>query len=214
MTLAEAFAAAPIIAIVRGVAPEQAVDVAEALYAEGVRIVEIPLNSPNPLQSLERVVAAVGDRMVCGSGTVLDPEAVDRVADAGGRILVSPNTDLMVIERALARGLTPMPGWATPTEALAAYRAGARWLKLFPAVTLGPQHLRQTLAVLAKDVVPLAVGGVGPAAFGDWLAVGARGFGLGSELYKAGDTAEVVAGKARACMAAVSALKAQGALTS
>lgn len=211
MTLDEAFASAPAIAILRGVSPEESVGIAEALYVAGVRIVEIPLNSPEPFESLRRVVAAVGDRMVCGSGTVLTPEDADRVAEAGGRICVSPNSDPKVISRALERGLVPMPGWATPTEALAAYAAGARWLKLFPAVSLGPAHLRQTLAVLPKDAIPIAVGGVGPAAFGDWLAAGAKGFGLGSELYRAGDTAEAVAAKAAVVMTALRELRADGA---
>jgi 2-dehydro-3-deoxyphosphogalactonate aldolase len=212
MTLDQAFAEAPLIAILRGVRPDEAVEIAEALFVEGVRIVEIPLNSPEPFESLRRVVDAMGERMICGSGTVLDVASVDRVVQAGGRICVSPNTDPDVIKRALTVGMTPMPGFATPTEALAAYAAGARWLKLFPAVSLGPAHLRHVLAVTPKDAIPLAVGGVGPAAFAEWLTAGARGFGLGSELYRIGDSAETVAGKARACMTAIADLRASGAL--
>lgn len=206
ITLEQAFEAAPLVAIVRGVRPDEVVEVGRALRDAGVRIVEIPLNSPEPFDSLRRLVDAFGGELVCGSGTVLTPEQVDRVAEAGGRILVSPNTEPAVIARALERGLAPMPGFATPTEAFNAYGAGARWLKLFPAVTLGPAHLKQIMAVLPKDVRPLAVGGVGPAAFADWFSAGAQGFGLGSEIYKAGDTPEVVAGKAQACMDALRAL--------
>ncbi len=212
MTLDQAIAACPLIAILRGVTLDAAVEVSEALYAEGVRIVEIPLNSPEPFDSLRRVAAAMAGRMVCGSGTVLTPDEVDRVAEAGGTLSVSPNTDAAVIQRALARGLIPVPGWSTPTEALAAYRAGARVLKMFPAVSLGPAHLRQTLAVLPRDVSVVPTGGVAPAAFAEWLAAGARAFGMGGELYRAGDTPEQVAVKARAAMTVVRDLRASGAL--
>ena len=201
--LEAAFAEAPLVAILRGVRPDEVAAVGEALHGAGVRIVEIPLNSPEPFESLRRLVDALGDQLVCGSGTVLRAEEADRVADAGGEILVSPNTDSAVIGRALERGLVPMPGFATPTEAFSAYAAGARWLKLFPAVSLGPAHLKQVMAVLPRDVRVLAVGGVGPAAFADWRAAGAQGFGLGSELYRPGDSPAAVAEKARACMAAL-----------
>jgi 2-dehydro-3-deoxyphosphogalactonate aldolase len=206
--LEAAFAEAPIVAIIRGVTPDEVVEVGRTLLAEGVRIVEIPLNSPEPFESLRRLVDALGEELVCGSGTVLEPGQVDRLAEAGGRIVVSPNVETSVIARAVELGLTPMPGFATPTEAFVAYKAGARWLKLFPAVTLGPAHLKQLMAVLPKDAVTLPVGGIGPAAFADWLAVGARGFGLGSDLYKPGDAPETVAAKARACMKTLRSLQA------
>lgn len=211
ITLEQAFAEAPLIAILRGVTPGEIVGVAGALADEGVRIVEIPLNSPQPFESLRRLVDAHGERLVCGSGTVLQPGKVDEVKAAGGTIVVSPNADPAVIARSLELGLTPMPGWSTPTEALACCKAGARWLKLFPAVSLGPAHLRQSLAVLPKDVVPIVVGGVGPSAFGEWLGAGAQGFGVGSELYRPGDTPEAVRAKARACMDALVTLGRAGA---
>lgn len=206
ITLATAWAEAPVIAVIRGVTPDEVVAVAEALFAEGVRIAEVPLNSPSPFESLRRLVAAMGDRMVCGSGTVLTPEDADRCADAGGQICVAPNTDAAVIGRALERGMTPMPGWGSVTEALAAYAAGARWLKLFPAVSYGPAHLKQALAVLPKDAVPIPVGGVGAADVAAWGAAGATGFGVGTELYRPGDAPETVARKAQAFMAALRAV--------
>jgi 2-dehydro-3-deoxyphosphogalactonate aldolase len=205
ISLEQAWAEAPVVAIVRGVRPDEVVGVAEALCAEGVRIVEVPLNSPEPFDSLRRLVAAVGERMVCGSGTVLSPGDADACADAGGRVCVSPNTDPAVIRRALERGMTPMPGWGSVTEAFTAYAAGARWLKLFPAASYGPGHLKQALAVLPKDAVHIAVGGVGAAQVADWRAAGVHGFGVGSELYKPGDTVDVVRGKAAMFMAALRA---------
>jgi 2-dehydro-3-deoxyphosphogalactonate aldolase len=203
ITLEEAWAEAPVIAITRGVRPDEAVAVAEALYAEGVRIVEVPLNSPEPFDSLRRLVDAVGERMVCGSGTVLTPEDAERCADAGGRICVSPNTDPAVIHQALDCGMEPMPGWGSVTEAFLAHQAGARWLKLFPAVSYGSAHLKQALAVLPRDAVPVAVGGVGAAEVAEWRTAGAAGFGVGSELYKAGDSPETVSRKAHLFMAAL-----------
>jgi 2-dehydro-3-deoxyphosphogalactonate aldolase len=205
LTLQQAWAEAPVVAIIRGVRPDEVVGVAEALYAEGVRIVEVPLNSPEPFESLRRLAAGVGERMVCGSGTVLTPEDADACADAGGRVCVSPNTDPAVIVRALARGMTPMPGWGSVTEAFTAYAAGARWLKLFPAVSYGSAHLKQAMAVLPKDVVPIAVGGVGASGVAEWRTAGAAGFGVGSELYKPSDTPEIVRDRAAAFMAALRA---------
>ena len=203
ITLEDAWAQAPVIAITRGVRPDEAVAVAEALYAEGVRIVEVPLNSPEPFESLRRLRDGVGDRMVIGSGTVLTPEGADACADAGGRICVAPNSNPAVIRRALERGLTPMPGWGTVTEAFTAYAAGARWLKLFPAGTYGSKHLKAALDVLPTDVVPVAVGGVGAAQVAEWRAAGAQGFGVGGELYRKGDSPDAVAAKARTFMAAL-----------
>jgi 2-dehydro-3-deoxyphosphogalactonate aldolase len=203
ITLEEAWAEAPVIAITRGLRPDEAVAVAEALHAEGVRIMEVPLNSPEPFESLRRLVAAWGERMVFGSGTVLTAEGADACADAGGRVCVAPNTDPAVIRRALERGLVPMPGWGTVTEAFTAYAAGARWLKLFPAGTYGSRHLKAALDVLPADAVPVAVGGVGAAQVAEWRAAGAQGFGVGGEFYRKGDAPEAVAAKARAFMAAL-----------
>ena len=202
MTLDEALKAAPIVAILRGVTPDAVVGVAEALLEAGIAVIEVPLNSPEPIESIRRLVQALGDRAVCGAGTVLSEADVDAVADAGGRVIVTPNTDVAVIGRSIARGLTPMPGFATPSEAFTAYAAGARRLKLFPAVTYGPGHLRQIKAVLPRDASVLAVGGVTPESMGDWIAAGVEGFGIGSELYRSGQTAEDTRPKAAAVMKA------------
>ena len=207
MKLDAALLQCPVVAIVRGVRPEEVLDHAEALYDAGVRGVEVPLNSPDPLKSVRLLADAFGARMVVGAGTVLTPDQVEAVANAGGRIIVSPNTAPVVIARAIALGLDPVPGFATATEAFAAIAAGARHLKLFPAATYGPGHLRQLKAVLPPDVVVWAVGGVGPANIAEWWAAGARAFGLGGELYRAGQSIAETASKARRVMAAVGGLR-------
>ena len=202
MTLDEAFAATPIVAILRGVTPDDVIGVGEALVAAGIFVIEVPLNSPEPIESIRRLVDSLRGRAVCGAGTVLSEADVDAVADVGGEIVVTPNTDAAVIRRSLARGMVPMPGFATPTEALAAYAAGARRLKMFPAATYGPGHLRQLKAVLPKDASVLAVGGVKPEVMSEWYAAGADGFGLGGELYRPGQTPEETRIKAQAATAA------------
>jgi 2-dehydro-3-deoxyphosphogalactonate aldolase len=206
MTLDEALAVCPIVAILRGVRPDEVGDHAAALYRAGVRAVETPLNSPEPLESVARLARAYGDRMAVGGGTVLEPGQVDTLAEAGAGFVVSPNTDADVIRQALTRGLTPAPGFATATEAFAALKAGARHLKLFPAGALGPDYLKQLKAVLPSEASIWAVGGVGPADLAAWRAAGAKGFGLGGELYRPGQTPEVTAEKARTAVAAAQAL--------
>jgi 2-dehydro-3-deoxyphosphogalactonate aldolase len=204
MRLEDALAEAPVIAIIRGVRPDEVLEIAEALHAGGVRVVEVPLNSPEPLESIRRLSAFEG-RMVWGAGTVLTPDAADAVAAAGGRIMVTPNTNAAVIRRGLERGLIPLPGFATASEAFTAIDAGARQLKLFPASTYGSGHLKALKAVLPPDVSVHAVGGVGPAAMAEWFAAGAAGFGLGSELYRSGQSAADTLLKARAAVAAARA---------
>jgi 2-dehydro-3-deoxyphosphogalactonate aldolase len=206
MNLDQALAACPVVAIIRGVRPDEAVEVTEALFAAGIRAVEVPLNSPEPLESIKRLARAFVGRMLVGAGTVLRPQKVGEVASAGGLFCVAPNTNPEVITRALALGLEPAPGFATPSEAFKALDAGARHLKLFPAVTYGPAHVRQLAAVLPRDAVVWAVGGIGPDEFAVWWEAGARGFGLGSELYRAGMTAEEVLARARRAVEAASAL--------
>ena len=196
----------PIVAIIRGVTPSEVEAVAEALASAGIRVIEVPMNSPEPLDSIRRL-AAWGERIVCGAGTVLSAAVVDAVAEAGGRIVVAPNTDPSVIRRSLERGLTPMPGFGSGSEAFAAYAAGARYLKLFPASTYGPGHVKALLDVLPKDVVVQPVGGVTPEAMAQWWAAGARGFGLGGDLYKPGFTLEEVHARAVKAVAAVRALR-------
>lgn len=205
-SLNDALAECPVVAIVRGVRPDEILDHAEALYAEGVRGVEVPLNSPDPIASIRKLAAAFGDRMAVGAGTVLTPAGVEQVAEAGGQIIVAPNVQPAVITRALELGLAPAPGFSTPTEAFAALAAGARHLKLFPAVSYGPAHVKQISAVLPPEAVVWAVGGVGPAQMADWWAAGARAFGLGGELYSAGQSPAETAEKARRVVAAARGL--------
>jgi len=193
-----ALAGMPVVAILRGVRPAKAVSIGEALYRAGIRIMEVPLNSPEPLLSIRSLSSQFGESCVIGAGTVLDAGEVDRVADAGGRLIASPNTDASVIERTLAAGLVSLPGIATATDAFSAYRSGARRLKLFPASTYGILHLKALLAVLPPDASVIAVGGVGAREAAEWLSAGARGVGMGSELYRAGDSPAAVFAKARA----------------
>lgn len=196
MTLDEALAECPVVAIIRGVTPDEVLDVAAALYEAGIRGVEVPLNSPDPIESIRRLTEAFGERMICGAGTVLKPIQVEEVARVGGKIIVSPNTQVDVIRRSVELGLDPAPGFGTASEAFAALDAGARHLKLFPAVSFGPNHIRQLKAVLPTHAVVWAVGGAGADNMAEWWAAGARAFGLGSELYKAGQTAAETAEKA------------------
>lgn len=207
MKLEAALLECPVVAIVRGIRPDEAVDHVQALYQAGVRGVEVPLNSHEPLESIRRIAEAFVGRMAIGAGTVLDAAAVDAVAAVGGRIIVAPNTSPEVIVRAVALGLDPAPGFATATEAFAALDAGARHLKLFPAVTYGPAHLKQLKAVLPDEAVVWAVGGVGPDSMADWWAAGARAFGLGGELYRAGQPVADTAAKAARVVEAARALR-------
>jgi 2-dehydro-3-deoxyphosphogalactonate aldolase len=206
MTLDDALAECPVVAILRGVQSDEVLDHANALFAAGVRAIEVPLNSPDPLDSIGKLAGAYAGRMAVGAGTVLTAERVEAVAEAGGRIIVAPNTSAEVIRRAVELGLAPAPGFATATEAFAALEAGARHLKLFPAVTYGPGHLKQLKAVLPSAAVIWAVGAVGPDSMADWWAAGARAFGLGGEIYRAGQSVAETAEKAIRVMAAARAL--------
>lgn len=207
MRLDDALAEAPVVAIVRGVTADEVLDHAAVLFGAGVRGVEVPMNSPDPLRSIERLAAEFGDRMAVGAGTVLTAHQVDQVSAAGGRIIVSPNTSHEVIRRAVSLRLDPAPGFATATEAFAALECGARHLKLFPAVTYGPAHLKQLKAVLPAQAVVWAVVGVGPDSMADWWAAGARAFGLGGELYRAGQSVDDTRTKAARVMETVRGLR-------
>lgn len=188
----------PLIAILRGVTPEAVVAIGHALADAGFAIVEVPLNSPRPLESVRRLAEALGPDVLVGAGTVTSPDAVRDVADAGGRLVVMPHGDPAVIRAAKDAGLACVPGVATPTEAFAALASGADALKLFPAELLTPPVLKAMRAVLPKATRVLPVGGITPANMAPYVAAGASGFGLGSALYAPSDPAERVAANARA----------------
>lgn len=201
------FAAMPVVAIIRGVKPTEAVAIGTAIAHAGVKIIEVPLNSPDPFDSIELLAKALGDECVIGCGTLLSKKDAQRVADSGGQIAVTPNTRPALIKRCIKLGLTPMPGWATPSEAFAAYKAGARYLKLFPAATYGVGHIKAIQAVLPKDVKILAVGGVGADVAPEWLSAGIDGFGIGSEIYKPGMNTEQVSANTQAVVNAITAAR-------
>jgi 2-dehydro-3-deoxyphosphogalactonate aldolase len=192
------FAACPLIAIIRSVTPDEAEAIGEAILSAGIRVIEVPLNSPEPLLSIERLARRFGNEAMIGAGTVLDPEDVKRIAQVGGRIIVSPSTDIAVIKQASQDGLVSAPGFFTPSEAFTALHAGAHALKLFPAEAASPAVVKSIKAVLPKDIPLIVVGGVKPDGMRAWLDAGANGFGLGSGLYKPGQSAAEVAAQARA----------------
>lgn len=191
----------PLIAIIRGVRPDEAEAIGDAIYEGGIRIVEVPLNSPDPLKSIELLAKSFGDRMLVGAGTVLSRQDVQRVKDAGGRIIVSPDTNADVISAAAQAGLVSTPGYFTPSEAFAALRAGAHALKLFPAEAASPSVLKAQLAVIPKDFPVMVVGGVKPDNMQPWVDAGATGFGLGGGLYKPGQSQADTLENARAYVA-------------
>ena len=174
----------PLVGILRGVVPEKVIDVAKILYAAGFRIIEVPLNSPHPLASVTALAGALPADCLVGAGTVLTGQDVHRTHAAGGRLIVAPNCDEHVIGEAVKLGMQVMPGIATATEAFSAARAGATQLKLFPASSYGPQHLRALCSVLPMQIKIFPVGGVTAEQIPGWLAAGAAGFGFGSELFK------------------------------
>jgi 2-dehydro-3-deoxyphosphogalactonate aldolase len=202
-TFDAAFAKCPLVAILRGVAPHEIDAIGDALVDAGFTLIEVPLNSPDPLDSVARLRKRFGGRAVIGAGTVLRVEDVAAVEAAGGTMIISPNANLQVIAASAAKGLVSLPGIATPSEAFAALDAGATALKLFPAEGSSPQILKAMRAVLPKEVRVLPVGGIAPDTMAPWIAAGAAGFGLGSALYKPGMSAEQVAINARAFVAAL-----------
>ena len=210
MTLDEALNACGLIAILRGVTPQEAVAVGQTLYDAGLRIVEVPLNSPDPFTSIAALAKAFGPRMVVGAGTVLSVQDVNMLKDHGGQISVSPDANPEVIARTRAVGMEPLPGVFTPTEAFSAIRAGARHLKLFPAEAASPATVKAWKAVLPKHVQIHAVGGVTSSNMAEWLACGVTGFGIGSSLYKSGKSMGEISAAATELVAAYKRAKGQG----
>ena len=207
MTALERFQAhleeCPLVAILRGLTPDEAEPVGEALVAAGFRLIEVPLNSPRPLESIARLAARFGEVATIGAGTVTTEAQVAEVREAGGTLIVSPHTDPAVIAASAAAGMVSLPGFLTPSEAFTALGAGAHALKLFPAEAAAPAVLKAQRAVLPRDVPILPVGGIDPDKMAPWLAAGADGFGLGSALYRPGSTPAEVSERARRFVAAL-----------
>lgn len=206
MTFEEALKACNLIAILRGIKPDEAEAVGDVLVEAGWRIIEVPLNSPEPLKSIEKLVKRFGDRALIGAGTVLTPEQVADVAATGAKVIISPNANPVVIRTSRAAGMVSLPGVATPTEAFAAIEAGASGIKAFPAEAIPPLIIKAWKAVLPKDIPVLAVGGVTPENMAAYIQAGAAGFGIGSSLYKPDSDIASIAEKARKFMEAMRAI--------
>jgi 2-dehydro-3-deoxyphosphogalactonate aldolase len=191
-----------LIAILRGVKPDEVEAIAAVLEASGFAIVEVPLNSPDPMDSIARLARGFGDRLLIGAGTVMTPAQVEQIASAGGKLIVTPHADAVVTRAAKRLGLLAIPGFFTPTEAFAMLACGADALKLFPSEAASPTVLRAIRAVLPPGTAVLPVGGVDASNIPAWRAAGPAGFGIGSAIYKPGDSPAVVADKARRLIAA------------
>ena len=195
----------PLVAILRGVQPAEVESICSALERAGVSIVEVPFNSPNPLESISILSRTFGDRMLIGAGTLTTVGQVDQVAAAGGQLIVTPHANTAIVRAAKESGLFACPGFFNPTEAFALLEAGADAIKLFPAEVLGPPMLKALRAVLPESSMVVPVGGVDVNQVAPWLAAGAQGLGVGSSIYKPGDDAATVEAKATALVAAVRA---------
>jgi 2-dehydro-3-deoxyphosphogalactonate aldolase len=195
----------PLVAILRGIQPAEAESICSALEKAGICIVEVPLNSPKPLESIAILSQTFGSRMLIGAGTLTEPSQVGEVAAAGGRLVVTPHADTEIVRAAKAAGLFAIPGFFNPTEAFALLQAGADAIKLFPAEVLGTPMLKALRAVLPKSTIVIPVGGVDKEQIAPWMAAGALGLGIGSAIYKPGDDARTVEAKAQALMDAVRA---------
>ena len=198
-----------IIAILRGIQPQEAAEICSILVSEGIMRIEVPLNSPNPFETISVMAKTVGETALVGAGTVLSEQDVIRVKDAGGQMVVSPNANIDVIAKSKDVGLLSYPGVMTPTESFTALTAGADGLKLFPSFLVGTAGLKALKAVLPADTETYAVGGVGPANFEDWLQAGITGFGIGTGIYQPGMSAADVKTRAQDIVAAYDAARAK-----
>lgn len=209
MTITEALGTCSLVAILRGITPSEIDAAADILLNAGIRLIEVPLNSPDPLRSIERLARRVGQQALIGAGTVLDRKAAISVRDAGGRVIVAPNSDIAVIATGVALGMTVLPGYQTPTEGFQALQAGAHGLKLFPAEAASPAVLRAQRAVFPAQVPIVVVGGIDADTMVAWHAAGATGFGVGSALYKPGLSSAALANNACRLVASADALNAR-----
>lgn len=196
------FSQSPLIAILRGIRPDEIIACATVIVDAGWRCIEVPLNSPSPLESVKLLADHFGDTILSGAGTVLTPLQAREVAEAGGRLVVAPNTNPTVIAEALKHGAAVMPGFLSATEAFQAYDAGARWLKLFPADSAGPAYIKALRSVLPPDAKVIPVGGVTPANIAAFREAGGAACGVGSQLYKPGMSAADVKARAESFMSA------------
>jgi 2-dehydro-3-deoxyphosphogalactonate aldolase len=203
MELTGWLARCPLIAILRGVKPDEVLAIGEALERQGIAIVEVPLNSPQPMESIARLAREFGERLLIGAGTVMTTAQVAEIARAGGRLVVTPHADAVVMRAAKETGLLAVPGFFTPTEAFAMLAEGADALKLFPAEAASPAVLRALRAVLPAGTAVLPVGGIDASNMAEWRTAGAAGFGIGSAIYRVGDSPATVGAKAHALVAAL-----------
>jgi 2-dehydro-3-deoxyphosphogalactonate aldolase len=203
MELTGWLARCPLIAILRGVKPGEVLAIGEALERQGIAIVEVPLNSPQPMESIARLAREFGERLLIGAGTVMTTAQVAEIARAGGRLVVTPHADAVVMRAAKETGLLAVPGFFTPTEAFAMLAEGADALKLFPAEAASPAVLRALRAVLPAGTAVLPVGGIDASNMAEWRTAGAAGFGIGSAIYRVGDSPATVGAKAHALVAAL-----------
>ncbi|MGI9421870.1 MAG: 2-dehydro-3-deoxy-6-phosphogalactonate aldolase [Hyphomicrobiaceae bacterium] len=210
MDLANLLNDCPLVAILRGIKPDEMDAVSDALVEAGLRIIEVPLNSPEPLRSIERLARRHGETVMVGAGTVMTPEDVIDVRDAGGELIVMPHMDTEIVDEAKAEGMTCVPGVATPTEAFQALTAGADALKLFPAEAMPPTIVKAWRAVFPSDTIMIAVGGISAANIGSYAAAGTAGFGIGSSIYSPGKTAPDVSASARELLSAWKEIAAGG----
>ncbi|MFI5249489.1 MAG: 2-dehydro-3-deoxy-6-phosphogalactonate aldolase [Gemmatimonadales bacterium] len=208
MELTSWFGRCPVVAILRGVRPDESEAIVGALEASGIVVAEVPMNSPDPLGSIRRLHARYGERMLIGAGTVMRPAQVDEIARAGGRLIVTPHADPTIVRAAREAGLFTIPGFFTPAEAFAMLDAGAHALKMFPAEAASPRVLKALRAVLPATAHVVPVGGIDALNLGPWLAAGASAVGVGSSLYRPGDDAATVGGRAGTLVAAVAAARA------
>lgn len=203
MELREYLQQCPVIAILRGIRPEEAEPVCAVLEDAGISILEIPLNSPDPFRSISAVSSRFGDRMLVGAGTVTQPDQISGILAAGGRFVVMPHADVSIVRAAKSAGLFAIPGFFTPTEAIANLNAGADAIKLFPAEIVGPPMLKALKPVLPPDTLVVPVGGIDCESIGSWITAGAEALGAGSAIYRPGDSPSVVGSRVRLLMAAV-----------